>query len=72
MCAATCHAAAPVRDYVGYGSATDFEGAGAAPAPSNTTAALRARGADSDDNRGEFTDQASDHDPQIVRLRRGR
>ena len=28
-----------VRDFVGYGAANDFEGGGAAPAPSNTTAA---------------------------------
>src|SRR5512142_339679 len=50
-CAAACHAAPEVRDFVGYGTANDFETA-AAPALSNTTAALRAGGGttDTDDN----------------------
>src|SRR6266542_1860385 len=49
VCGATCHAAAGVRDYVGYGStATDFEGTGPAPTLSNTTAALRAGGGAAD------------------------
>jgi uncharacterized protein len=61
-CGATCHADASVRDYVGYGSATDFEGAAAAPGLSNTTADSRATGgADSDDNAADFT--AGDPNP---------
>ncbi len=58
VCGATCHAAAGVRDYVGYGStATDFEGTGPAPTLSNTTAALRAGGGstDTDSNAADFT-----------------
>ena len=39
--AGTCSADATVADLVGYGSATDFEGGGPAPAISNTTAAVR-------------------------------
>lgn len=41
-----------VADLIGYGSATDYEGSGPAPALSNTTAALRAGGGctDSDAN----------------------
>src|SRR2546430_6710264 len=55
-CGATCATAAGVRDFVGYGTANDFEGA-AAPALSNTTAALRAgNGAtDTDNNAADFT-----------------
>ena len=44
-CGATvgsCSSAAAVEDLVGYGSATDYEGAGAAPALSSSTAAVRA------------------------------
>ncbi|MGY0235576.1 lamin tail domain-containing protein [Longispora urticae] len=52
-CGAVCHAAAGVRDFVGYGTANDFEGAGATPALSNTTAALR-QGADTDNNGTDF------------------
>ena len=58
VCGATCHAAAQVRDYVGYGTAaTDFEGTGPAPTLSNTTAALRAGGGstDTDSNAADFT-----------------
>ncbi|MEA2130660.1 MAG: uncharacterized protein QOJ85_3551 [Solirubrobacteraceae bacterium] len=58
VCGGTCNAAAGVRDYVGYGTtASSFEGAGPAPAPSNTTAALRAGGGtvDTDDNSADFT-----------------
>ena len=39
--AGSCSADASVVDLVGYGSATDYEGGGAAPALSNTTAAVR-------------------------------
>ncbi len=38
----SCSAVATVRDLVGYGSATDYEGAGPAPALTNATALLRA------------------------------
>jgi predicted extracellular nuclease len=58
VCGATCHAAAQVRDYVGYGTAaTDFEGTGPAPTLNNTTAALRAGGGstDTDNNAADFT-----------------
>ena len=44
-CGSTAGSCSPdplVADLVGYGSATDYEGAGAAPAIGNTTAALRA------------------------------
>ncbi|MGH3648583.1 MAG: lamin tail domain-containing protein, partial [Micromonosporaceae bacterium] len=48
---------ASIRDLVGYGGANFFEGSGAAPGLSNTTAALRdADGAtDTDDNASDFT-----------------
>ena len=52
-CGATpgsCSASAVVEDLVGYGSATDFEGADAAPTLSNTTAALRDGGGCTDTN----------------------
>src|SRR5262245_38786624 len=39
-CGASCATAANVHDFVGYGSASDFEGA-AAPAASNTTSVSR-------------------------------
>jgi predicted extracellular nuclease len=43
-------------DLVGYGDATFFEGSGATPAPSNTTAALRHQGGciDTDNNAADF------------------
>jgi DNA/RNA endonuclease G (NUC1) len=46
-----------IVDFVGYGSANCYEGAGAAPRLSNTTAALRARGGcrDTDYNTANFT-----------------
>jgi uncharacterized protein len=46
-----------IVDLVGYGTANFFEGAGAAPALSNTTAALRAAGGctDTDDNAADFS-----------------
>ena len=40
--AGSCSANANVADLIGYGSATDYEGAAAAPALNSTTAALRA------------------------------
>jgi predicted extracellular nuclease len=54
-CGSACHAAAGVKDYVGYGSANDSE---TAPAPglSNTTADARADSApDTDNNSVDFT-----------------
>ncbi|MEU8221791.1 lamin tail domain-containing protein [Kribbella sp. NPDC048915] len=50
-CGATCHADASVKDYVGYGAATDSE---AAPAPglSNTTSAARTDPTQDTDNNG--------------------
>jgi Lamin Tail Domain len=64
-CGATvgsCSATPLVEDLVGYGDATDFEGAGTAPAPSNTQAALRGDGGCSDtgDNASDFTAAAPD------------
>src|SRR5512135_97463 len=55
--AGSCSAISSVEDLVGYGSATDYEGAGAAPAPSATTSLGRAGGGctDSDDNAADFT-----------------
>jgi Lamin Tail Domain len=46
----SCSSDSLVEDLVGYGSATDNEGAGPAPALSSTTAALRAGGGCSDTN----------------------
>ena len=55
--AGSCSAALAVHDLVGYGSATDFEGAGAAPALSATLAAIRDGNGctDTDSNIGDFT-----------------
>jgi len=49
--------AASVLDFVGFGTATAFEGAGPAAAPSNTLAIVRASGGcvDSDNNGGDFS-----------------
>ena len=54
--AGNCSAVATVRDLVGYGSATDYEGA-AAPALSSTEAAIRGSGGcdDTDSNADDFT-----------------
>ena len=54
-CGSACHAASGVRDFVGYGTANDFEGSGRAPGLSNTTSAARTGGTDSDDNAADFT-----------------
>ena len=48
--AGSCSSAPLVEDLVGYGSATDYEGAGPAPALSSTTAAVRGGGGCSDTN----------------------
>ncbi|SEG55201.1 hypothetical protein SAMN04489712_106212 [Thermomonospora echinospora] len=48
---------AQIADLVGYGNANFHEGAGPAPAPSNSSAVVRASGgcADTDDNAADFT-----------------
>jgi hypothetical protein len=48
--AGSCSTSAALEDLVGYGSATDYEGTGAAPALSNTTAAVRGGGGCTDTN----------------------
>jgi uncharacterized protein len=55
--AGSCSADGSVVDLIGYGSATDFEGGAAAPAISNTTAAMRAGGGctDTDANASDFS-----------------
>jgi predicted extracellular nuclease len=53
-CGADCDTAAGVKDFVGYGTANDFETA-PTPALSNTTAALRGSGPDTDNNAADFT-----------------
>lgn len=60
-CGATtgnCFPNAAIRDFVGFGiTANNYEGSGPTPAPSNTTAALRAGDGcqDNDDNASDFT-----------------
>jgi predicted extracellular nuclease len=55
-CGTTCHAAAGVRDFVGYGTANDFEGSAPAPGLSNSTSDSRnATGTDTDNNATDFT-----------------
>ena len=59
-CGGSCSADPLVADLVGYGSATDYEGPGAAPAIGNTTAALRAGDGctDTDANSSDFSASA--------------
>lgn len=54
--AGSCSTVSSIADLVGYGSAADYEGSGAAPAIGNTTAALRSGGgcADTDANAADF------------------
>jgi hypothetical protein len=54
--AGSCSADGNVVDLIGYGSATDYEGTGAAPGLTNSTAALRAGGGctDTDVNESDF------------------
>src|SRR3989454_886944 len=54
--AGSCSADPLVEDFVGYGSASDFEGAGSAAGLSNTSAALRANNGctDTGDNTTDF------------------
>jgi hypothetical protein len=66
-CGATAGSCSPdptVEDIVGYGSASDFEGTGSAPATSSTQAALRANEGcgDTGDNAADFT--AATPDPR--------
>jgi hypothetical protein len=58
--AGSCSALALVEELVGYGSASDYEGAGAAPALTSTTAAVRQGGGctDSDANAADFATAA--------------
>jgi predicted extracellular nuclease len=60
-CGTACASAAGVRDFVGYGTANDFEGA-AAPGLANTTADLRAGAGsvDTDNNAADFAPGAPD------------
>ena len=62
--AGSCSADASVEDLVGYGNASDFEGTGSAPAPSNILAARRASEGcgDTGDNAADFT--AATPDPR--------
>ncbi|MGE5273303.1 MAG: lamin tail domain-containing protein [Verrucomicrobiota bacterium] len=55
--AGSCSTVGSITDLVGYGSAADYEGAAAAPAPSSSTAAVRADGGctDTDSNADDFT-----------------
>jgi hypothetical protein len=55
--AGSCSADPLVEDFVGYGSASDFEGAGSAPGLANTSATLRANNGctDTGDNATDFT-----------------
>jgi predicted extracellular nuclease len=55
--AGSCSAVSSIADLVGYGSAADYEGSGAAPALSSTTAALRSGEGctDTDANSADFT-----------------
>jgi hypothetical protein len=60
--AGSCASQPLVEDLVGYGSASDFEGTGSAPATSSTLAAQRASGgcADTNDNAADFAAVATD------------
>jgi hypothetical protein len=60
--AGSCSTASAVEDLVGYGSAADYEGTGAAPAGSATNALARAGGGctDTDDNAADFATAAPD------------
>jgi hypothetical protein len=62
--AGSCSADPSVEDLVGYGNASDFEGTGSAPAPSNILAARRASEGcgDTGDNAADFT--AATPDPR--------
>jgi hypothetical protein len=55
--AGSCSSASTIEDLVGYGSAADYEGSGAAPALSSSTAAVRAGAGctDTGSNAADFT-----------------
>ncbi len=55
--AGSCSGNAQIADLIGYGTATDYEGGGPAPAISNTLAEMRTNAGctDSDDNAGDFS-----------------
>jgi Lamin Tail Domain len=55
--AGSCGGVSGIEDFVGYGSAADYEGSAAAPALSSSTAAVRAGGGctDADSNADDFT-----------------
>ncbi len=59
-CSTTCTSNPDVVDFVGYGNANGFEGSGAAPTLSNTTAAIRAAAGctDTNDNAANFSSGA--------------
>ena len=58
--AGSCAGSAGIADFVGYGTAADFEGVDAAPAPDATSAIARAAGgcADTDSNTDDFSSTA--------------
>jgi hypothetical protein len=58
----SCSAVSTVEDLLGYGGAGDYEGSAAAPAPSATTALVRAGSGctDTDDNAADFAAEAPD------------
>ena len=58
--AGSCAATSTIEDFVGYGSATDYEGTAAAPAGSSTNAIVRANGGctDTDANSADFSTAA--------------
>ena len=58
--AGSCAGAAGIADLVGYGTATDYEGSAAAPAPDATSAIARAAGGctDTDSNTDDFSTTA--------------
>jgi hypothetical protein len=58
--AGSCSGDAQIADFVGYGSAADYEGSGAAAAISNTLASMRADAGctDTDDNHADFASAA--------------
>jgi hypothetical protein len=58
--AGSCAGDGTIADLTGYGSATDYEGSGPAPAISNTLAAMRADSGctDTDDNHADFSSVA--------------
>ena len=60
--AGSCATGAPIEDLVGYGDASDFEGSGSAPAPSNTLSAQRGGDGctDTNDNSADFATAAPD------------